>query len=307
MAVYRDEHRDQDILRQCPYNPIHMVASRRFQIHVAACAKVQVTSGWAICPFNQSHRIRQSEKRNHMITCPDNRQMRREMQEKAALREQAASGNSTGFKSLPVIGMSNPSESVDPWAAEGEADQQPSFRIRGLGREFDVEDFINNPDPDAPIDNICLQRLTKSQKQAYYANRREAIARKKRDQGAEQEERLRREREEEEERVRLSQLSWGQWPPPPDPPAPTSGPSAPRPAAPAAPNPAAATAGPRGQAPGPSKSPPMTFSPRHQPYPRTEIIKPAVPDPGIVIGGMGRGKTWANVATTGSKPPGSPA
>ena len=266
MAVYRDAH--EDILMTCPYNPLHRPAKRRYQIHIASCAKM-IGPGWAICPFNQTHRIKAQDKKMHMITCPDNQQMRREMQEKAALKQ---SGSVTGFTPLPVIGMSNPSEAVDPWAAEGEADNQPNFRIKGLGKDFDVEDFINNPDPNVPIDNICIQRLTKAQKKAYYSNRREAIAKNRNDREEEE-----RKRQEEEEMQRLKSLSWGEWIPPP-----------------AAPT--ATVTGPRMQAPV-SKSPPLLGLARHQPYTRPAVIEKSAGLPQANrIGGMGRGKSWANVA-----------
>ena len=173
MAVYRERHEDE--LKTCPYNSNHRVATRRYQIHIAACA-AKTGPGWVVCPFDQSHRLQTSELKGHLLECEANRQRIREIQERKEIAMREQSGGATVFKSLPVIGMSDPANARDPWAEEGAADNQPTFRIKGLGDDFDAEDFVNNPDPTAHVDPICLQRLTAAQRKTLYANRNAALA-----------------------------------------------------------------------------------------------------------------------------------
>ena len=187
MAVYREEHSDP--LKICPYNSNHRIAARRYQIHVDACGKMQ-GNDWAICPYNSTHRVLRSELAKHKEECGQSIPMLREAQQVAVMK---AGAGTSSFKPLPIIGLSNPHTASDPWAEEGERDGVKKFTIKGLGKDFDVDDFINNhPDPTKQVDNICLQRLTPSQRTIFFENRRKAANKLRADKEREEREKNKR-------------------------------------------------------------------------------------------------------------------
>src|SRR5579885_1547913 len=70
----------EDEILTCPYNRLHKVAKRRFQIHVNKCAKTYNYS-LVTCPYNNSHRVRREDLNEHIIGCPDNRPVVRQIVE----------------------------------------------------------------------------------------------------------------------------------------------------------------------------------------------------------------------------------
>jgi len=57
----------------CPYNEGHLVAARRFRVHLERCRKYYATLGVVLktCPFNASHDVDDESFLAHLNTCPD--------------------------------------------------------------------------------------------------------------------------------------------------------------------------------------------------------------------------------------------
>ncbi|KAL8574955.1 hypothetical protein ACOMHN_052120 [Nucella lapillus] len=71
----RMEEINPESLQPCPYNPFHMIRTKRMQMHIYDCRKNHPSSELTRCPFNASHAILVPEMRWHLLTCPDRHQV----------------------------------------------------------------------------------------------------------------------------------------------------------------------------------------------------------------------------------------
>ena len=58
-------------MRQCPYNPYHVVTEGRFLQHIIKCKKDYKGNDLVECPFKMTHIMPRTELENHLATCPD--------------------------------------------------------------------------------------------------------------------------------------------------------------------------------------------------------------------------------------------
>ena len=156
MAVYREEY--EDVLKQCPYDPNHMVASRRFAIHLKECERRPTAPSLVTCKYNSQHRFSQQAIQIHYLTCPDAKQALRG----AIEGQQASMLGDTHSKFLAVEGRKAGDPDDDPWASEGQAAGVKDFLVKGLSQGPVDMDALT--DIDKHIDNIMYQRCTPLEK-----------------------------------------------------------------------------------------------------------------------------------------------
>lgn len=60
----------EDPLVHCPYNPSHLVKSRRIDIHISRCQRDN-RRVFLNCPFNRNHEVAADALYQHLATCPD--------------------------------------------------------------------------------------------------------------------------------------------------------------------------------------------------------------------------------------------
>uniref|UniRef100_A0A182WGQ1 CHHC U11-48K-type domain-containing protein n=1 Tax=Anopheles minimus TaxID=112268 RepID=A0A182WGQ1_9DIPT len=56
-------------LRQCPYDPLHKIAPRKFAIHLVKCRRQHPDVKLVSCHFDTSHLVKEENLREHMKTC----------------------------------------------------------------------------------------------------------------------------------------------------------------------------------------------------------------------------------------------
>lgn len=167
MAVYREKY--EDVLKQCPYDPNHMVASRRFAIHLKECERRPTAPSLVTCKYNSQHRFSQQAIEIHYLTCPDAKQALRE----AIETQQASTLGDSNPKFQAVVGRKAEDPDDDPWAREGQAAGVKDFHVKGLSQGPVDMDALT--DIDKHIDNIMYQRCTPLEKRQVIQIRSEKV------------------------------------------------------------------------------------------------------------------------------------
>lgn len=62
-----------EALKTCPYNPVHKLAPRRYNIHLNTCPD-RYNKDMTTCPMNSGHRVHKDQLDAHIATCPDLKQ-----------------------------------------------------------------------------------------------------------------------------------------------------------------------------------------------------------------------------------------
>ncbi|XP_015789113.1 gametocyte-specific factor 1-like [Tetranychus urticae] len=152
---------DGDKLQQCPYQPHHLVLSRRMLAHMSKCAKDPNSPKLKKCHFNSLHRVKPYETEIHVMECGDNRQAIREM-----------------FN--PVVQPSKPAINTQPQTDN----TQDSWENGGMAKEYLLPGSEDNhaievdSDSFIPIQKPC--NMTKAERKRLYNQfNKNAIKRKR--------------------------------------------------------------------------------------------------------------------------------
>ncbi|XP_049268977.1 membrane metallo-endopeptidase-like 1 [Rhipicephalus sanguineus] len=62
----------EELLRSCPYNPVHKVKRSRFLIHLLKCRKAHADKNFTKCPFSAEHVVPAHKLMDHVYCCPLN-------------------------------------------------------------------------------------------------------------------------------------------------------------------------------------------------------------------------------------------
>ena len=66
-------HADSEMLRQCPFDPVHVVQAYRYQRHILRCKKQnpEKAKNFRTCKYNAMHIFHYLKIDKHMEECPD--------------------------------------------------------------------------------------------------------------------------------------------------------------------------------------------------------------------------------------------
>ena len=64
---------DPDSMKECPFDPSHLVQAKKLQYHILKCQKShsELAKSMEVCPFNATHRYLGCDKQKHLSKCID--------------------------------------------------------------------------------------------------------------------------------------------------------------------------------------------------------------------------------------------
>ncbi|KAI1285833.1 hypothetical protein HDE_11501 [Halotydeus destructor] len=159
-----------DKIITCPFNSVHRLATRSFQVHITNCPSNPKNGGIVHhsfkskerCMFNSSHFVLAGKLEEHHSKCPDNRVLVKSFVKVEETRDPLVLSVSETMNSSP--------ETKEEWHSEGKS----RFVLKPLvSNTLELMETIK--DPNKWIDPMAYQRLKKSLRRAAVSERLIAV------------------------------------------------------------------------------------------------------------------------------------
>ena len=104
-----EEYRAWEPKVQCPYDKSHQLLPHRMSLHLTKCRRNHPEARMAVCSFNATHHVPQELYNHHLLTCPDNAPMLKDVYRTSKPQHQPAP---------PPPAPAQPDEAEEDWDAE---------------------------------------------------------------------------------------------------------------------------------------------------------------------------------------------